>query len=134
MWSLFSANRDYSSFFVLIDPLLAGNFLIISLCKSSVSELLIEILRTSIIPKSAFKSNSRRYNAVSPKTDLWITLKNIASVSSGYIRNLPKCSRWFCNWGLHRIILYHQPWDIAIIWISKLCWIYFKIFGAICSS
>ena len=134
MWSLFSANRDYSSFFVLIDPLLAGNFVIISLWKSSVSELPIEILKTSIIPKSAVKSNSPRYNAISPKIDLGFTLKNIASVSSGYIRNLPKCSRWFRNWSLHRIILYHRPWDIGIIWILKMCWIYFKIFGAICSS
>ena len=133
MRSLFSTNRNYSSFFIVIDPLLAANLLIICLCKSSVSKHPIDILRTCKIPKPAVKSNSPRYKGISPQTDLGFALKNVVSVTSGYIRNLPKCSRWFYYWSLHHIMLYHQPWNLAIIWILKLSWIYFKIFAASCS-
>ena len=110
------------------------NFLIISLCKCSVTKHPIQILRTCKIPKSSVKSNSPRYKGVSPKADLGFALKNVVSVTCGYIRNLRKYSRWFHNWSLHHIILYHQLWNIAIIWILKLCWIYFRIFAASCSS
>ena len=93
LWSLFSTNRNYSSFFIVIDPLLAANILIICLCKSSVSKHPIDILRTCKIPKPAVKSNSPRYKGISPQTDLGFALKNVVPVTSGYIRNLPKCSR-----------------------------------------